>query len=105
MVSVTCLNGSVLAICSGMMNGTLAPPLPIASMNIGNGCLSVILIVRSSCAPQLSTNFHTVWPIVSRAAQRFRLGAQSCARTGSPLWNFSPSRSLIRYVRPSSETV
>ena len=79
-----------------MMNGTVAPPLPIASMKIGSGRFSSILMVRSSCAPQLSTNFHTVCPIVSRAAQRIRLGAQSCARTGSPLWNFSPSRSLIR---------
>ena len=68
-----------------MMNGTLAPPLPMASMNMGNDCFSVILIVLSFCAVQLSTNFHTVCPIVSRAAQRSRLGMQSCARTGSPL--------------------
>ena len=61
--------------------------------------------VRSSCTPHSSTNLATVCPSVSRAAQRARLGAQSCARTGSPSWNFSPSRSLISTVRLSSDIV
>ena len=55
----------------------------------------LIFSVRSSCTPQSSTNWPTVCPNVSRPAQRFRLWIASCARTGSPLWNFSPSRSLM----------
>ena len=58
----------------------------IASISSGKGFLSVILIVLSSATPQASTTFAAVWPNVSLAAQRARLGAQSCARTGSPSW-------------------
>ena len=81
---------------SGMMNGSFAAGLPSASISSGNGDFSVIFTVRSSCTPHWSTNFASVCPSVSRADQRARLAAQSCARTGSPSWNFSPSRSLIR---------
>ncbi len=42
-------------------------------------------------------------PSGSRALQRVRLATQSLARTGSPLWNFSPDRSLKVQVRPSLE--
>ena len=94
-VSLICWNGSVFAICSGIMNGTEAPPRAIASMKIPIGRFNLIAIVRSSVAPKLSTYCQTVCPIVSRAAHRAKLGAQSRARTGSPLWNFNPSRSAI----------
>ena len=102
MISVTALKGSVFASRSGMMNEVCTA---IASISSGNGRFKVILTVLSSATPQVSTDFAAVWPNVSRTAQRARLAAQSCARTGSPSCHFRPSRSLIRYVRPSSDTV
>ena len=93
MVSVIALNGSVFANRSGIMNEFCRA---IASISSGKGFFSVTLTVLSSATPQLSTAFAAVCPNVSRADQRARLGAQSCARTGSPSCHFSPSRSLIR---------
>jgi len=46
----------------------------------------------------------TIWPNVSRFAQRATLAAQSAARTGVPSWNCRPGRRRTVKVRPSSDT-
>src|SRR4029077_1670716 len=99
---VDCLKGSVFASRSGMMKEFCTA---IASISNGKGRVNVIFTVLSSATPHSSTDFAAVWPNVLRAAQRARLAAQSCARTGSPSCHLSPSRNLIRKVRPSSEIV
>ena len=52
--------------------------------------------LRGVVAGTLGVEILTEGPNVSRAAHRARLAAQSRASTGSPSWNSSPSRSLIR---------
>ena len=42
--------------------------------------------------------------MASRFDQRVTLATQSLARTGSPSWNLSPSRSLKVQVSPSAAT-
>ena len=102
--SEICLNGSVLAMRSGMMNAIGVLILPSASSIFGNGFLSTHFTVRSS------TGTSSCWialiksPIWSRAAQRSRLAATSLASTGSPSWNLSPGRRRKVQVRPSEET-
>jgi len=59
-------------------------------------------IVRSLGAESSSTKVSSFWPIGLRFIQRFRLATQSAPRTGSPSWNFSPDRSVMVTVLPSS---
>ncbi len=46
-----------------------------------------------------------VWPIVSRAPQRWIEAAQSTPRTGALSWNLSPSRRRNDQTLPSAETL
>lgn len=84
-VSVICLQASVLATCSGMMNRMEALPQAIASRKIGTARFSVIFKLWPSATPQASTNFAAACLTASRDDQRIRLWKQSCARTGSSL--------------------
>ncbi len=85
-----------------MMKGTLLPDLPSASGSSANGALSLKTMVRSSPAERLSVAAISAWPKLSRLPQRSMLATQSRASTGVPSWNFSPSRSAIFQVLPSS---
>ncbi len=78
-----------------MMKGAGEPPLAIASRNSGNGALCLTSKVRSSIARIASSASAQVWPNGSRLLQRSSEAMQSALRTGSPSWNFRPSRSLI----------
>ena len=66
--------------------------MPSAAGRSANGFLSLMRNLRSSIASKLSTNFIVSWPKPSRAPQRWIEAMQSDERTGSPSWNFSPSR-------------
>ncbi len=92
--SSTCLNASVAAMRSGMMNGTFDEGLPSASSTYGNGFLSLRLKVLSLTAVQDSVISPSFWPNTSRLAQRSIEAMQSADFTGSPSWNLRPSRSV-----------
>ena len=59
-------------------------------------------MVLSSAAPISSVAAISAWPKPSRAPQRLMLATQSRASTLVPSWNFSPWRSVMRQVLPSS---
>ena len=92
MVSVTCFIGSTFAMRSGMMKHWEEFDFPRAEGRRANGFLSLMRNLRSSIASKESTNFMVSWPNPSRAPQRSIEAMQSGERTGSPSWNFSPSR-------------
>ncbi|MBA7716154.1 hypothetical protein ES703_125219 [subsurface metagenome] len=101
-VSLICLKGSVSATRLGMMNG--ARPLCLASVSRSAPYFSFRTIwnVRSSTTRYSAMNSVSFCPMASRAAQRLSEAMQSSAATGFPSWKFSPSRSLMVAVRPSS---
>jgi hypothetical protein len=90
-----CWNGSVLASRSGMMKQTLDEGLPIAASSPAKGCLSWMTSVLSSRAVIESIMVAANCPKLSRFDQRVIEATTSLARTGSPSWNLSPSRSAI----------
>ena len=103
--SVISLNGSVLAIRSGMISASGALPLPSANSIFGKGRFSLIRTVRSSTATISSIVALIRWPIVSRTIHRARLATTSLPRTGSPSWNFNPGRSVNVHSLKSGVTV
>ena len=100
-----CLNGSVLAIRSGMTKRNGALFLASAKSIFGKGFFSTHLKVLSSTAASSSWMPLSISPIGSRADQRARLATASLASTGSPSWNLRPGRSVKVQVSPSSETL
>ncbi len=103
-ISVTALFGSVVANRSGMMQGMLVPVLPSAFGSSGNGFFSRNRTTLSETADSSSVTAISALPNASRAAKRRMLGTTSCARTGSPSWNRSPSRKVRSQVLPSFST-
>ena len=99
-----CVNGSVLAIRSGMMKAMGVLLLPSASSILGKGLRSRQRIVRSSTPTSSCWIARIIWPIGSRALQRVRLATTSLASTGSRSWNVRPGRSRNVQVRPSGDT-
>jgi hypothetical protein len=57
-------------------------------------------MVRSSAAESSSDAAMSVWPNEFRRPQRPMLATQSRAKTGSPSWNFNPSRRVGVYNFP-----
>ena len=75
--SLISLNGSVLAMRSGMMSAIGALFLPSANSILVNGLLSRKRNVRSSTASSASSRPLITWPMVSRTIQRLRLAMTS----------------------------
>jgi hypothetical protein len=83
--SLICLNGSVAAIRSGMMNSVGVLLLPSANSIFPYGWLSRNRNVLSSTASNASVRFLIGPPIgASRTIQRLILATTSLASTGSP---------------------
>ena len=98
------MNGSVLAIRSGMMKAMGVLLLPSASSILGKGLRSRQRTVRSSTPTSSCWIALIIKPIGSRALQRVRLATTSLLSTGSPSWNLRPGRSRKVQVRPSGDT-
>ena len=92
--SVMFVDASVLAMRSGMMNGTFDDGFASASSASGNGRFSFNVKVLSLTAFQESVTSASFCPSASRFAQRSIEAMQSAERTGWPSWNLSPSRSV-----------
>ena len=105
MISLTGLVASVAAKRSGMIAGMNEPTLPSAAGKSANGFFRRNWISRSEIALSSSVAPCKPAPKVSRFIQRLIEATASRARTGSPSWNFRPSRSLSTHVFLSSETV
>ena len=89
---------------AGMTKQGLALTLPRAAGSEGKGRRRRKAKRRSSSAVTSFTARCSTWPKVSRIAQRRMEATASSARTGSPSWKSSPSRSVIVQVRPSALT-
>ena len=76
-----------------MMNSGIGAGCANASITTPIGRLRTMRKVWSSGASIRSVKAISAWPKLSRAPQRLMLAMQSRPRTGSPSWNFSPSRS------------
>ena len=87
-----------------MIAHTLDPTLPKAADSSGNGRFSRITMVLSSGALISSVTAATDRPKLSRRPQRVMEATTSRPRTGSPSWNFSPSRRVSFQVLPSFST-
>ena len=103
-MSVTCLNGSVIASRSGMIGQMFPAVLASASGSSGNGRIRRNTMLRSSGADTSAVAAISADPNASRTAQRRTLATQSRASTGVPSWNRSPSRSVSRHSNPSAST-
>ena len=101
MASVMFVDASVLAMRSGMMNGTFDDGFASASSTSGNGFLSLSVNVLSSMAFHDSVDSAIFCPSASRFDHRSIDAMQSAERTGAPSWNLSPSRSVNVYVNRS----
>ncbi len=99
-----CVNGSVLAIRSGMMKAMGVLVLPSARSIFGKGLRNRQRNVRSSTAASSCWIALIIRPMGSRAVQRARLATTSLESTGSPSWNLRPGRSRKVQVRPSVDT-
>src|SRR5450432_939135 len=92
--SVMLVDASVLAMRSGMMNGTFDDGFASASSASGNGRLSLRVNVLSLTAFHDSVTSAIFWPSASRFAHLSTDAMQSAERTGWPSWNLRPSRSV-----------
>src|SRR6266404_9761307 len=92
--SVMLVDASVLAMRSGMTNGTFDDGFANASRTSGNGRFSLSVKVLSLTAFQDSVTSAIFWPRASRLAHRSSDAMQSADRTAWPSWNLSPSRSV-----------
>ena len=104
-ISVIWVKASVFASRSGIIAGISEGDLPSASGSSGNGFFSRNWMVLSSGADSSSVAASSAWPNASRLPQRWMLATQSRASTGSPSWNFSPSRSVSFHSLPSFSMV
>ena len=104
-ISVTCVNGSVLAIRSGMITGRNPGVFANAAGSSANGRFNRNTSVLSSFADNSSVAAISAPPNASRLPHRCTLATQSRARTGSPSWNFKPSRRVSVQVLPSFSVV
>ena len=86
------VNASVLAMRSGMINGTLEEGFPRASKTKANGFFSLRTKVLSFVAAQESVDSANFCPSPSRLDQRSMEAMTSADRTGVPSWNMSPLR-------------
>ena len=87
---------------SGMMKAGLLETCARAANINGKGRFRRKRRRLSSTTSTASVTVASFWPKGLRRIQRVMLGTTSCARTGSPSWNFSPSRSVMVMVRPPS---
>ena len=87
---------------AGIMNGTCAAGLPIASMTKPKGRDSSSTKVRWSTTRSARVAAISRRPIPSRRPQRFSEATQSSAVTGVPSCHSSPGRSVKVQVRRSS---
>src|SRR5262252_3701490 len=92
--SVMLVDASVLAMRSGMMNGTFDDGFASASRTRGNDFLSLSVNVLSLTAVHASVDSAIFWPSASRFDHRSMEAMQSADRTGDPSWNLRPSRSV-----------
>ena len=88
------LNASVLAMRSGMMNGTFDEGLASASKASGKAFLSLRRKVLSLTAVHDSLASASFCPSASRLPQRSIEAMQSADLTATPSWNLRPSRNV-----------